>query len=81
MTAGDLASMVVDLTRELSETRRELDAWRLVAIEAAHYGHERHVQYSRLEERYYRFLKEQRGIDREAVELTAEAAACDAEAA
>ena len=42
------------------------DAWRLVAVQAVHHLNERHVEFSRLEDRYHRFLRERRGIDREA---------------
>ena len=60
--------LVADLTRDLSQARAEREAWRVVAVQSIHYLHERFVEYKRLEDRYHRFLREQRGIDREAVE-------------
>ena len=77
MTAPELSELVVDLARELSEVRRELDAYRLLAgelasyrvlaVQAVHYCHALASEVDRVEARYHRFLREQRGIDREAI--------------
>ena len=68
MTAPQFAELLVDLTRELSERTRERDAWRLVAVAGVHHSHGQHVELKRLEDRYHRFLREQRGIGREVAE-------------
>ena len=67
MTALELADLALDATRELSEARRERDAWRLVAVQAIHLAHTEQAERGRVENRYHRFLREQRGIDREAI--------------
>jgi hypothetical protein len=60
MTAAEACGLVVDLTRQLSHTSAERDGYRLVALEAVHFGHRQYVELTALKEQYHRVLDEAR---------------------
>ena len=79
MTTAESCGLIVTLTRDLSEARREASVWRLMALTAVQSTYEQHVDIERLERAVDQLrteLRERMGITARALsDLEAERAA------
>lgn len=62
MTAAELAQLLVGSTIEISATRRERDAYRLLAVQCLHYCHRLQQDCTALERRYHALLERSRSL-------------------
>ena len=58
MTTSEAAALVLDLTQQVRDTRRECDAYRLLAQQAITYAHQLQNDLATVEKRYHRLLDE-----------------------
>jgi hypothetical protein len=62
LTAAEASTLAVNVTLELSETRSERDAYRLIAIASVHHIHNLWQRLATSEERYHRALEDARRL-------------------